>query len=244
MIIYPALDLLKGSCVRLYQGDFAATTSYVESPITMLNSFANAGSSWAHIVDLDGAKAGRIMQWDLIAQLAAESTLALEVGGGIRCTADLERLFALGVKRAVVGSVGVSQPQLINQWLEQFGPDKLVLALDCRLTEDKLARVCIHGWQVETPLNIYTVLERYPTVQYVLCTDVGRDGTLGGPNIELYKQILRAYPHLALIASGGVAVDEDIIELNQLGIYGVVVGKALYEGKINLAKNNHKLKFS
>ena len=149
MIIYPAIDLRDGKCVRLFKGDFATTKIYHESPAAMLESFAAAGSEWVHLVDLDGAKAGKFTQGALIRELVANSRLKIEVGGGIRETADLEQLFASGVARVVIGSVCVSNPALVRQWLEQFGAERIVLALDCSLAADGTPKVLTHGWQQE-----------------------------------------------------------------------------------------------
>jgi len=234
MVIYPAIDLRDGKCVRLYKGDFATTKVYNENPAEMLAEFANAGSEWVHMVDLDGAKAGKFVQADLIRKLISESKLNIEVGGGIRNTSDLELLFNAGVKRAVVGSVCVSNPDLVNQWLNDFGADRIVLALDCSLDANGVPKVRTHGWQEESTLSVYDVLNNYSSARYVLCTDVGVDGTLAGPSIALYRQIQNRYPDLQLIASGGVGKLADITELNELNVHGVVVGKALYENQFSL----------
>lgn len=234
MVIYPAIDLRDGKCVRLYKGDFSTTKVYSENPIQMLENFAAAGSDWVHMVDLDGAKDGKFSQGKLISQLVKNSTLNIEVGGGIRSVADLESLFAAGVKRAVVGSICISNPELVNSWLAEYGPDKIALALDCSLDNNGIPKVRIHGWQEESVLSVYEVLNHYPTAKYVLCTDIGVDGTLAGPSLALYKQIQIRYPNLNLIASGGVGKLADIQGLKELGIHGVVIGKALYENQFSL----------
>ncbi len=234
MVIYPAIDLRDGKCVRLYKGDFATTKIYNENPSQMLASFAAAGSQWVHMVDLDGAKAGKLLQVELISELVKGAQLNIEVGGGIRSTEDLEALFTAGVKRAVIGSVSVKEPQLVNEWLTTFGPEKIVLALDCSLDQKGTPMVRTHGWQEESTLSVYDVLNNYPNAKYVLCTDVGVDGTLAGPSIALYKQIQLRYPGLNLIASGGVGKLADVKELKDIGVHGVVIGKALYENKFSL----------
>lgn len=234
MIIYPAIDLRDGKCVRLYKGDFATTKVYNENPAQMLTEFAASGNKWVHMVDLDGAKVGKVVQADVIAELVQNSNLKIQVGGGIRTTEDVERLFAAGVSRVVVGSASISNPQLVNSWIEKFGGDKIVLALDCSLDSNNEPRVRIHGWQEESPLSVYEVLARYPEAKYVLCTDVAVDGTLEGPNLALYLQIQFHCPTIKVIASGGVGKLSDLEELKKLGVYGVVVGKALYENKFTL----------
>lgn len=236
MIIYPAIDLRDGKCVRLYKGDFATTKIYNENPAAMLEEFASTGNKWVHMVDLDGAKAGKVVQADVIAELVQNSNLKIQVGGGIRTTEDVERLFAAGVSRVVVGSASISNPQLVNSWIERFSSEKIVLALDCTLDKNNEPRVRINGWQEESPLSVYEVLARYPEAKYVLCTDISVDGTLKGPNLTLYLQIQFHCPTVKVIASGGVGSLEDLDELNKLGVYGVVIGKALYENKFTLSE--------
>lgn len=234
MIIYPAIDLSDGKCVRLYKGDFATTKIYNEDPFSVLAEFEDAGSTWVHIVDLDGAKAGKFMQMELISRLVSNSKLNIEIGGGIRSTEDIKKLLDLGVKRVVVGSIAVSNPQLTNEWMNEFGADKIVLALDCRLDDEGVPRAQTHGWQQENGISIYEVLEHYPNAEYVLCTDVSVDGTLAGPSIALYKQIQSRYPNINIIASGGVGNLSDVVELKKLNLHGIVIGKALYENQFTL----------
>ena len=235
MIIYPAIDLRDGKCVRLYKGDFATTKIYNDSPAEVLAEFAAAGSEWVHMVDLDGAKAGKFVQVEIIKQLVQNSALQIEVGGGVRTTEDVRNLLDSGVKRAVVGSICVSNPSLVNKWIDEFGADSIVLALDCGLDSAGVPKVKTHGWQNESSLSVYDILAYYPTAKYVLCTDVGVDGTLEGPSFALYQQLQAKFPQLEIIASGGVGTLEDIIKLKALGVHGVVVGKALYENKFTLA---------
>lgn len=236
MVIYPAIDLRDGKCVRLYKGDFAQTKIYNETPENMLAEFAKSGAIWTHMVDLDGAKAGQVLQAEFIGKLLKNTNLKIEVGGGIRTTDDIESLFKAGVSRAVVGSVCVSNPKLVNEWMEHFGADKIVLALDCSLDTNGVPKVRTHGWQEESSLSIYDVLANYPTAQYVLCTDIAVDGTLEGPSIALYTQMMERCPQINIIASGGVGKLEDVKVLRKLGVHGVVIGKALYEGKFTVSE--------
>lgn len=236
MIIYPAIDLRDGKCVRLYKGDFATTKVYDETPSNMLAEYAKHGATWVHMVDLDGAKVGKVVQTDVIADLIKNSQLNIEVGGGIRSTEDVERLFAIGVKRVVVGSLSVSNPELVNQWFDRFGADAIVLALDCSLDSNGIPKIRTHGWQEEGKLSIYDVLANYPKAKHVLCTDIAVDGTLEGSSIELYKQMLEKLPQIEIIASGGVGSLEDVRRLKEIGVHGVVVGKAIYEGKVDIAE--------
>lgn len=235
MIIYPAIDLRDGKCVRLYKGDFATTKIYNENPQQVLEEFIESGATWLHLVDLDGAKAGKIVQLDLIKQLVQNNRkINIEVGGGIRSIEDVRALLAAGVARIVVGSVCVSNPILVNQWIEEFGTEKIVLALDCALDNQGIPKVKTHGWQQESTLSVYDILAYYPQAKYVLCTDIGVDGTLVGPSLALYQQLKNKFPQLEIIASGGVGKLDDIIQLKSIGVNGIVVGKALYENKFTL----------
>ena len=236
MRIYPAIDLRDGKCVRLTKGDFATTKVYSDNPAAMLAEFASYGATWVHMVDLDGAKQGAFAQSELIGQLVASSKLNIQVGGGVRTTEDIEKLFAYGVKRVVLGSICVSNRELVKSWLDKFGSERLVLALDCHINKDGTPMIKTHGWQDESTVTVWDLLEFYANVKYVLCTDISVDGTLEGPSIPLYEELQRRFPEIKLIASGGVGQDEDLLKLKQLNVHGVVVGKAIYEGKIALDK--------
>ncbi|MCC2625782.1 MAG: hisA [Burkholderiales bacterium] len=233
MIIFPAIDLRDGKCVRLTKGDFATTKVYNDNPLLMLKEFKEHNFSWVHMVDLDGAKQGSPAQGEIIASLVRDSGMAIQVGGGIRTKADIEYLLSSGVKRVVLGSICISEPELVKSWFGEFGSDKIVLALDCQL-KDGVPVVKTHGWQQDSQKTIWDLLEFYQLAKYVLCTDISVDGTLAGPSIELYKLIMAKFPHIKLIASGGVGTVHDLTRLNELGVYGVVVGKAIYEGTMKL----------
>jgi phosphoribosylformimino-5-aminoimidazole carboxamide ribotide isomerase len=236
MIVYPAIDLRDGKCVRLTKGDFATTKVYNDNPASILSEFAKFGATWVHMVDLDGAKAGTITQGDLIKSLVSSSDLKIQVGGGIRNSEDIERLFEYGVSRVVLGSICVSNKELVKQWLDKFGCEKIVLALDCHLNSDGTPMVKTHGWRNESTETVWDLLNFYATAKYVLCTDISVDGTLEGPSINLYQELQQRFPEISLIASGGVGTFDDLIKLKELNVYGVVVGKAIYEGKIPLDK--------
>ncbi len=237
MIIYPAIDLRDGKCVRLYKGDFATTKIYNENPQQVLTEFIASGSEWLHLVDLDGAKAGKIIQLELIKQLVHNNPgIKIEVGGGIRSINDVRELLGAGISRIVVGSICVSDPILVNKWIEEFGAEKIVLALDCGLDNQGIPRVKTHGWQQESSLSVYDILAYYPKAKYVLCTDIAVDGTLTGPSLALYQQLKNKFPLLEIIASGGVGKLDDITQLKSIGVNGIVVGKALYENKFTLSE--------
>lgn len=234
MIVYPAIDLKEGKCVRLTQGDFISGKIYNDNPELMLHEFAAHGASWVHIVDLDGAQQGAIAQLDLISKLVRSSALKIQVGGGIRTADDIEKLFSCGVKRVIVGSVCVAQPDMVKLWLDNFGEDRIVLALDCSVGVDGIPIVKTHGWQNDSNITVWDLLKLYDNAKYVLCTDINVDGMLTGSNIRLYQELQQRFPNVNVIASGGVGKLNDLTELRRLNVHGVVVGKAIYEGKIAL----------
>lgn len=236
MIVFPAIDLRRGRCVRLAQGRFEAETRYSEDPLAVAAGFAASGATWLHVVDLDGARAPAERQTGLLARLAAESGLQLQLGGGLRRREELVELFAFGCARVVVGSLAVREPDTVAAWLQEFGAERLVLALDVRIDADGTARVAHAGWQEGSALRLEALIERFlpAGLKHVLCTDIARDGMLSGPNGALYAGLRARYPELALIASGGVAGLADVSALAEAGIKGAVIGKALYEGRFRL----------
>lgn len=236
MLVFPAIDLVGGKCVRLTKGDFASTKIYHDDPVQMLQGLAIKGANFVHVVDLDGAKKGGIVQLELIHKLAQNIDLDIQVGGGIRTIADINHLLNAGVKRVVLGSVCVVDRNLVKEMLTEFGCEKIVLALDCLLNENGVPVVKTHGWQNSSGESLWELLGFYHEAKYLLCTDIKVDGTLMGPNLELYREIKRCYPKLQIIASGGVSSDYDLDELRKLDVYAVVVGKAMYEGTIDIAK--------
>jgi len=225
MILYPAIDLIAGRCVRLAQGDFSRETGYPETPADALARFAEAGATWAHIVDLDGARAREPRQHALLRELAAASPLNLHVA----------TLIEAGVARVVVGSLAVNDPPAFTALLDRFGPDRLTLALDIRLDGDK-ALVATHGWAEGSGETLDEVLGKFPAVRHLLVTDIGRDGMLTGPNLPLIQTIVDLYPQVALQASGGVATLDDLATLALSGAAGAIVGKALWEGRFTVTE--------
>lgn len=239
MQILPAIDLKDGQCVRLTQGDFAAATIYESDPLKQARRFAEAGVKWIHVVDLDGAMHGSIRQTALIAAIAAQKTgLRIQVGGGIRRESDIQKLLQAGIDRVVVGSLAAQNPHLVRGWLRTFGGDKIVVALDVRLGATGEPEVLTHGWQEGTASTLWEVMRHYEDggLRTVLCTDVSRDGMLAGSNAALYAQMRKKEPKLEILASGGVKDLADLNALKKIGLKGAVVGKALYEGQIDLAK--------
>jgi phosphoribosylformimino-5-aminoimidazole carboxamide ribotide isomerase len=230
MIIYPAMDLIGGTVVRLKQGRFDLVTAYETDPMEALRRFAAAGAEWAHVVDLDGARVGSPVQHELIAELARTTPLRLQVAGGIRKREHLARMFDAGVARVAVGSLAVKQPDTVRAWIEEFGPEHITLSLDVRLANGT-PMVAVAGWTEDSGRSLWDIGELYPEARHFLITDIGRDGMLLGPNVELYEEIARQLPKAAVQASGGVAMMAD---LKRLPTDGAIIGKALWEGRISL----------
>jgi len=232
MIVYPAMDLMGGRVVRLAQGRFEDSTLYPADPAEALDGFAGAGAQWAHVVDLDGARAGAPVQHDLIEALARGASLSLQVAGGFRTQGQVARMFEAGVGRVVIGSLAVKAPERVTGFLEAFGGDRITLSLDVRL-KDGTPFVATAGWSEDSGLSLWDVAARFPEARHLLLTDIGRDGMLQGPNFDLLEEAGRRLPNLAVQASGGVSSLED---LRRLRTAGAIVGKALWEGRIDLAE--------
>jgi phosphoribosylformimino-5-aminoimidazole carboxamide ribotide isomerase len=237
MIVYPAIDLKDGVCVRLMHGRFDAVTRYDAEPAARLAVFAAAGAEWAHIVDLDGAEAGRAAQHALIGELARAVDIRIQSGGGVRSADDVSALLEAGVARVVVGSLAVSQPQTVRGWLDRFGPDRLTLAIDVKADGPRWVPA-LKGWTEAAEVDLWQALDQYPkgTARHLLVTDVGRDGALTGPNIDLLSEIVRRRPDLKVQASGGVAQLADLTAAAAAGCDGAIVGRALYEGRFSVAE--------
>jgi len=237
VIVYPAIDLKDGVCVRLMHGRFDQVTRYDEVPAARLAAFAGEAAEWVHIVDLDGAEAGRALQHGLIGELAASVAVKIQSGGGVRSEADVERLLEAGVSRVVVGSLAVTKSDEVIGWLERFGSERLTLALDVKY-EDGVPVPALKGWTQSAGVDLWSVLDRYPSdlLTHVLMTDVGRDGALTGPNLDLLGEALARRPELKIQASGGVASLDDLTAARDLGCDGAIVGRAIYEGRFTVAE--------
>jgi phosphoribosylformimino-5-aminoimidazole carboxamide ribotide isomerase len=229
--IIPAIDLIEGNCVRLSQGDFARKKIYNANPAEVAKEFENAGLKRLHIVDLDGAKNGKVTNLKVLEAIARQTNLTIDFGGGIKTGGDIQSIFDAGAQMASIGSIAVKEPEKFFGWLETYGSEKILLGADVRD-----GKVSINGWQTETDLEILRFLENYAAkgATQVFCTDISKDGLLEGAATELYAQILTRLPKLRLIASGGVSRIEDVFELEKIGCAGVIIGKAIYEGKIKL----------
>ena len=228
--LIPAIDIIDGKCVRLTKGDYDQKTVY-GNPIDMAKEFERIGYTRLHVVDLDGAKSKHIVNDAVLSAITTETNLTVDFGGGIKTDEDLEKAFAAGASMVTVGSIAVTNPDLFMGWLEKYGAEKMILGADVRH-----GKMSINGWKEDSDEDLLSFLEKYVNagVKNVLCTEISKDGTLSGPAIDLYRQVMDAYPALHLIASGGVSSKEDIIALDAAGIPAVVFGKAIYEGKINL----------
>ncbi|GAA0517719.1 1-(5-phosphoribosyl)-5-[(5-phosphoribosylamino) me thylideneamino]imidazole-4-carboxamide isomerase [Tatumella terrea] len=237
-MIIPALDLIEGKVVRLHQGDYAQQRDYGNDPLPRLQAYQQEGAQVLHLVDLTGAKDPAARQIPLLKTLLAGVPAPVQVGGGIRSREDVAALLGAGAARVVVGSTAVKQPEEVRQWFAEFGPDAIVLALDIRIDEHQRKEVAISGWQEAAGVTLEQVIEDYQSVglKHVLCTDISRDGTLAGSNVALYQEITAKYPEIAFQSSGGIGSLEDIAALRNSGVRGVIVGRALLEGKFTVTE--------
>jgi phosphoribosylformimino-5-aminoimidazole carboxamide ribotide isomerase len=236
MRLIPAIDLKAGHCVRLLHGDFANETRYGADPQSLLAKYRGWGADWLHVVDLDGAKDGNLGNRALIAQLAAQHAVKLQVGGGLRDLAAVTQMLALGVARVVIGSAAVTHPEQVRAWLEQVGAERITLAFDVRLDDGGVPRVATHGWQQQSDLTLWDALEGFSdtVLTHVLCTDVARDGALSGPNVELYREAALRHPRIQWQASGGIRDARDLRALDAAGAAAAISGKALLDELIPL----------
>jgi len=234
--IIPAIDIMHGKCVRLTQGDYSTQKIYNEHPLEVALQFEDAGLKRVHLVDLDGAKEGRVKNWNVLESIAGKTSLIIDFGGGISTDEDLRIVFGSGAAFATVGSIAVKDEELLRSWLKFYGSDRFLLGADVR---DE--NISISGWLVETQIRIYDFLEKYikAGIKQVFCTDIKLDGAMKGPSLELYKGILAVFPELHFIASGGIRSMEDIYQLEETGCRGVIIGKAIYEGLITLKDLAH-----
>ena len=227
--LVPAIDIIDGKCVRLTKGDYARQTTYNDNPVEVARTFERMGFTRLHVVDLDGARSKHIVNVEALRAIAENTRLTIDFGGGIKSDDDLEQAFAAGAHMVTVGSIAVSEPEHFLSWLERYGADKLILGADVRD-----GRIAVNGWKEDSREELIPFLRRYVErgVRNVLCTDISKDGMLQGPAIELYQEVMKAFPQLHLIASGGVSSNDDIARLQQAGIPSVVFGKAFYEGRL------------
>ena len=236
MEVIPAIDLLGGRCVRLYQGDFNQVTVYDQDPIDLARRYQDAGMQRLHVVDLDGARSGEPGNLDLISELTSGLGLAVQIGGGIRDLQRVRTLLDSGASRVVIGSAAVTDPETVVGWINELGAGRVVPAFDVKLNADGDPIVQTHGWTKNSEQTLWELMDCYTETGAVdfLCTDISKDGTLAGPNIELYANCTGRYPHARFIASGGVSGFEDLIRLEETAASAVVTGKALLDGRLQL----------
>jgi phosphoribosylformimino-5-aminoimidazole carboxamide ribotide isomerase len=229
--IIPAIDIIDGQCVRLSQGDYNQKKVYNEDPLEVAMAFEDNGIKFLHLVDLDGAKAKHVVNIKVLEKITSNTNIKVDFGGGIKSNDDIKRVFNAGANQVTIGTIAVTQKSLFTEWLKKYGFEKIILGAD--VNKDKIS---ISGWMKDSDITLHDFLRDYIYigVKYVLCTDISKDGMLQGAAIELYKKINKQFPEINLIASGGITDIKEVQELNEAGIYGAVIGKAIYEGKINL----------
>lgn len=231
MYIIPAIDLIDGKAVRLTQGDYNQKKEYNARPLEVAKQFEGAGLKRLHLVDLDGAKEKRVINWKVLELIASQTSLHVDFGGGVQSDEDLRIVFECGAKQVTGGSIAVKQPDALERWLSGHGPEKIILGADA-----KNEKIAVSGWEEGTDVWIYDFLEQWVDkgIKYVISTDVAKDGLLEGPSFDLYRNLQDRFPNLHIIASGGVSSMADIEVLADMGVFGVIVGKAIYEGRVTL----------
>ncbi|HET6396536.1 MAG TPA: 1-(5-phosphoribosyl)-5-[(5-phosphoribosylamino)methylideneamino]imidazole-4-carboxamide isomerase [Pseudoxanthomonas sp.] len=235
--VYPAIDVRDGRVVRLAQGDYARETRYGDDPLALAQAYAGQGARWLHLVDLDAARRGGYTLAPLLREAAAAG-LSVQTGGGVRAREDVQRILEAGAARVVVGSLSVRQPEEVSRWIAEFGPERIVVALDARQDAAGAWRLPVHGWTEDSGATLDELAARYAAagLRHVLCTDIARDGMLSGPNFDLYAHLGRIAPELQVQASGGVSRLDDVRRAAASGCAGIVLGRALLEGRFSVAE--------
>ncbi len=231
MRIIPAIDIIDGKCVRLTQGDYGKKKVYREDPVEVALEFQDADLDCLHLVDLDGAKKGKVVNWDVVREIQEKTALSVDFGGGVKTEAEVEQLLELGVHQINIGSLAVKEPDIFSDWLKKYGAENFVLSADV-----KGDYISINGWLEETSLRLFDLVSKYENLglEFLTCTDIGTDGMMQGPNIGLYKKLVKRYPNIKIVASGGVSSIDDLHELKYAKVYGAIIGKAIYEGHLKL----------
>jgi phosphoribosylformimino-5-aminoimidazole carboxamide ribotide isomerase len=231
MRIIPAIDIIDGKCVRLTQGDYGKKKVYREDPVEVALEFQDADLDCLHLVDLDGAKKGKVVNWKVISEIQEKTALSVDFGGGVKTEEEVEQLLDLGVHQINIGSLAVKEPDVFSEWLKKYGPENFVLSADV-----KGDYISINGWLEDTSLRLFDLVEKFEDLglEFLTCTDIGTDGMMQGPNIGLYKKLVKRFPNIKIVASGGVSSIDDLHELKYSKVYGVIIGKAIYEGHIKL----------
>lgn len=229
MKIIPAIDIIDGKCVRLAQGNYNKKKIYREDPVDVAKEFEDADLEYLHLVDLDGAKEGKVVNWDVIEGIAEHTRLKVDFGGGVKTEEEIETLLGLGIEYINIGSIAIQKPDLFKQWIQKFGADNFILCADVRNEVVQIA-----GWQKSSGINVFDFVKQFQNegLSYMTCTDIHADGMLQGPNFGLYKKLRKHFPAIKIFASGGISSLDDLEELNFQKLYGAIVGRALYEGKV------------
>lgn len=235
-VLYPAIDVREGRVVRLRQGDYAQETRYADDPLALASRYAQAGARWLHLVDLDAARLGGYTLAPLLAALKSSTRLKVQTGGGVRSEQDVEALLAAGADRVVIGSLAVREPGRVAAWIARFGAERITVALDTRRDEEGRWRLPVHGWTESGGKELDVLAAAYAEVglRHLLCTDISRDGMLTGPNLDLYRYLCERFPRIAVQASGGVSAAGDVAQAKAVGCGGIVLGKALLDGRFAL----------
>jgi len=231
MRIIPAIDIIDGKCVRLSKGDYSTKKIYNEHPLEVAKAFEGVGIKYLHLVDLDGAKSKEIVNYKILEQIATKTNLKIDFGGGLKSDKDLNIAFECGASQVTGGSIAVKDPEVFKAWLKVYGSDKIILGADAH--DEKVA---ISGWLESSDKELIPFIEEYKNegINYVICTDISKDGMLEGPSFELYKRILMQIPEISLIASGGISHYDELAQLAELGCEGTIIGKAIYENRISM----------
>ena len=231
MRIIPAIDIIDGKCVRLSKGDYSTKIIYNENPLEVAKSFENHGLEYLHLVDLDGAKSSEIVNYKIIEQIASKTKLKIDFGGGLKSDLDVKIAFECGASQITGGSIAIKNSELFEEWIAYYGSEKVILGADA-LNE----KVAVSGWLENSNVDLIPFIKGYQNkgIQYVICTDISKDGMLEGPSFELYSRILSEIPEIKLIASGGISTFEELPKLAEMGCEGTIIGKAIYEGRITL----------
>ncbi len=229
--IIPAIDIIEGKCVRLIKGDYQQKKVYNEDPVEVAKTFEDHGLMRLHLVDLDGAREKHVINWKVLKKIATKTGLVIDFGGGIKTDEDIRIVFENGARMATIGSVAIKEKELFKEWLEKYGPEKIILGAD---VNDR--KIAVSGWMESTDIELFDFLKDYLSqgIEKVLCTDISKDGMLEGASLELYREIQNTFQGIELIASGGVTTMDEIVKLDQMDVHGVIIGKAIYEGKIKL----------
>jgi len=231
MRIIPAIDIIDGKLVRLTQGDYSRVKSYSDSPLEVAKGLEDSGIRYLHLVDLDGARAGEVVNISVLEDICSNTGLEVDFGGGVKTREQLRRVFDAGARQVTGGSIAIKNPEEFQFWLNEFGAEKIILGCDAR--EGKIA---VNGWEETSEITVRELIQSFDGVLNVICTDISQDGTLEGPNVELYQELVTEFPTLNIIASGGVGSNEDLLRLKETGVEGVILGKAIYEGRVELEK--------